>query len=112
MLRIGAGVGEVQRVLFGLLDWTSVATLVLFGCDGDRLRLALRRVPLTIVQSPTAAQFVGVIIAASVVLGAQMRPRAGSAALVSAFASSWSVSMQTCKKNDLTPPLFAPLKRH
>jgi ABC-type branched-subunit amino acid transport system permease subunit len=65
MLKLDAGVAKAQRVLFGLLGWRSVATLVLFGCGGIVYALLLRRVPLTIVQSSTAAQFVGVIIAAS-----------------------------------------------
>jgi ABC-type uncharacterized transport system permease subunit len=46
-----------------------VEGLVLLGYDGIAYALLLRRVPLTIVQSSAAAQFAGVIIAATSVLG-------------------------------------------
>ena len=45
-----------------------MATLVVFGYDGIVYALLLLRVPLTIVQSSTAGQFVRVNIAASLVL--------------------------------------------
>jgi len=51
-----------------------VATLVLFGYDGIVYALLLLRVPLTIVQSSTAGQFVGVKIAASLVLDEPISP--------------------------------------
>jgi hypothetical protein len=69
MPKLGAGVAKVQRVLFGLLGYRSVAGLVILGCDRIVYALLPRRVPLTIVQSSTAAQFAGVIIAATLVLG-------------------------------------------
>jgi drug/metabolite transporter (DMT)-like permease len=69
MLKLGAGVAQVQRVLFGLPGRKSVAGLSLFGCGGIVYAFLLRRVPLNIAQSFTAAQFVGVIVAASLVLG-------------------------------------------
>ena len=69
MLKLGAGVTEAQRVLFGLLGWKSMAGLALFGCGGIVYAFVLRQVPLNVAASFTAAQFVGVIIAASLVLG-------------------------------------------
>jgi hypothetical protein len=69
MLKLGAGIAKVQRVLFGLLGYRSVAGLVLLGYDGIVYVLLLRRVPLTIVQSSAVAQFAGVIITATPVLG-------------------------------------------
>jgi len=69
MLKLGAGVPEAERVLFGLLGWKSVAGLALFGCGGIVYAFLLRRVPLNLAQVFAAAQFVGVVIAASLVLG-------------------------------------------
>jgi small multidrug resistance pump len=69
MLKLGAGVPEAERFLFGLIGWKSVAGLALFGCGGIVYAILLRRVPLSVAVSFTAAQFVGVILAASLVLG-------------------------------------------
>jgi drug/metabolite transporter (DMT)-like permease len=74
MLKLGAGVPEAQRVFFGLLGWKSAAGLALFGCGGIVYAFVLRQVPLNVAQSFTAAQFVGVIIAASLVLGEPISP--------------------------------------
>lgn len=74
MLKLGAGVPEPQRVFFGLIGWKSAAGLALFGCGGIVYALLLRRVPLNIAVSFTAAQFVGVILAASLVLGEPISP--------------------------------------
>lgn len=74
MLKLGAGVPEPQRVFFGLLGWKSAAGLALFGCGGIVYAFLLRQVPLNVAQSFTAAQFVGVIIAASLVLGEPISP--------------------------------------
>jgi drug/metabolite transporter (DMT)-like permease len=74
MLKLGAGVPEAQRVLFGLFGWESLAGLALFGCSGIVYAFLLRRVPLNVAVSFTAAQFVGVIIAASLVLGEPISP--------------------------------------
>ena len=68
MLKLGAGDPEVHR-MFGLLGWKSLAGLALFGCGGIVYAFLLRRVPLNIAQVFTSAQFVGVIVAASLVLG-------------------------------------------
>ena len=74
MLKLGASVPEAQRVLFGLLGWKSAAGLALFGCGGIVYALLLRRVPLNIAQVFAAAQFVGVVIAAGLVLGEPISP--------------------------------------
>ena len=68
MLKLGAGAPEAERV-FGLCDWKSVAGLALFGCGGILYAFLLCRVPLNIAQVFTSAQIVGVIVAASLVLG-------------------------------------------
>ena len=74
MLKLGAGVPEAQRVLFGLIGWKSAAGLGLFGCGGIVYAILLRRVPLNVAVSFTAAQFVGVILAANLVMGEPISP--------------------------------------
>ena len=73
MLKLGAGAPEAERV-FGLCDWKSVAGLALFGCGGILYAFLLCRVPLNIAQVFTSAQFVGVIVAASLVLDEPISP--------------------------------------
>ena len=74
MLKLGAEVAETERFLFGVLGWKSLAGLALFGCSGVVYAFLLRQVPLNVAQSFTAAQFVGVIIAAALVLGEPISP--------------------------------------
>jgi drug/metabolite transporter (DMT)-like permease len=74
MLKLGASITDAQRVLFGILGWKSMAGLALFGCGGVVYAFLLRQVPLNVAVSFTAAQFVGVVIAASLVLGEPISP--------------------------------------
>ena len=74
MLKLGAGVPAPQRIFFGVLGWQSAAGLALFGCGGILYAVLLRRVPLNLAQVFAAAQFVGVVIAASLVLGEPISP--------------------------------------
>jgi drug/metabolite transporter (DMT)-like permease len=74
MLKLGAGVPEAQRIFFGVFGWKSVAGLAVFGCGGIIYGVLLRRVPLNIAQVFAAAQFIGVVIAASLVLGEPISP--------------------------------------
>jgi len=74
MLKLGAAVPAAERILFGVLGWKSVAGLALFGCAGLLYAFLLRAVPLNLAQVFTASQFVGVIIAACIVLGEPISP--------------------------------------
>ena len=74
MLKLGADVPEAERVFFGVFGWKSVAGLALFGCGGIIYGLLLRRVPLNLAQVFAAAQFIGVVTAASLVLGEPISP--------------------------------------
>jgi drug/metabolite transporter (DMT)-like permease len=69
MLKIGAMDPPEARWLFGVLGWKSAAGLCLFGFGGVIYAVVLRAVPLNVAQMFTAAQFIGVVLAASVVLG-------------------------------------------
>jgi drug/metabolite transporter (DMT)-like permease len=69
MLKVGAAALPAERVFFGLFGWKSAAGLVLFGCGGILYAVLLRSVALNLAQVFTAAQFIGVILAASLVLG-------------------------------------------
>jgi drug/metabolite transporter (DMT)-like permease len=74
MLKLGAEVPLSDRIFLGLLGWRSAAGLALFGCGGIVYALLLRRVPLNLAQVFAAMQFVGVAVAASVVLGESISP--------------------------------------
>jgi drug/metabolite transporter (DMT)-like permease len=74
MLKLGADVPEAQRVFFGVFGWESVAGLAVFGCGGIIYGVLLRRVPLNLAQVFAAAQFIGVVTAASLVLGEPISP--------------------------------------
>lgn len=67
LLKIGAGRASPQ-MLFGLLSWTSVLGLAFFACAGLVYAWLLKFLPLNIAQSFAAAQFIAVILAASLVL--------------------------------------------
>ncbi len=78
MLKLGAGVTEAQRILFGILGWRSMAGLALFGCGGGRLRLPA---------APGAAQPRRVVYRSTVGRGHHRRqPGAGRADLACALA--------------------------
>ncbi|MBV9861715.1 MAG: hypothetical protein JO267_06155 [Alphaproteobacteria bacterium] len=74
MLKLGAAAPPGQRILFGVLGWKSAAGLVLFGCGGILYAVLLRRVPLHVAQSFTAAQFIGVVLGASLLLSEPISP--------------------------------------
>jgi drug/metabolite transporter (DMT)-like permease len=74
LLQLGAGASAAERVLFGLLGWKSMAGLALFGCGGMLYAVLLRQVPLNVAQVFAAAQFVGVVMVASLMLGEPISP--------------------------------------
>ena len=69
MLKVGAMAPEASRVVLGVLSWTSLAGLAMFGLGGLVYSFLLRSVPLNVAQVFAATQFVGVILAANLVLG-------------------------------------------
>lgn len=74
MLKLGASAFPAERMVLGILGWKSVAGLALFGCAGLLYAFLLRSVPLNLAQVFAASQFVGVIIAACIVLGEPISP--------------------------------------
>ena len=74
MLKIGAAAPPAERVFFGVLGWKSAAGLALFGCGGILYAVLLRSVSLNLAQVLASAQFVGVVLAASLVLGEPISP--------------------------------------
>jgi len=107
MLKLGAGVPEAQRV-FGLLGSKSVAGLALFGCGGLVYALLLRRVPLSIAQSFTAVQFVGVVLAESFVLGEPISPALVGHRLYFLRNLRGRPYHECVRTDTVTPPLLAP----
>ena len=74
MLKLGAAVPQAERVLFGVLGWKSAAGLILFGCAGLLYAVLLRSISLNLAQVFAAVQFVGVVLAACLVLGEPISP--------------------------------------
>lgn len=68
MLKIGAMDPIGTRFLLGIFGWKSLVGLCLFGFGGVIYAILLRAVPLNVAQVFTATQFVGVILAARLVL--------------------------------------------
>jgi drug/metabolite transporter (DMT)-like permease len=69
MLKLGAGAPPAERMFFGVLGWKSAAGLALFGCGGILYAILLRSISLNLAQVFAATQFVGVVLAASLILG-------------------------------------------
>ncbi len=74
MLKIGAMDPIGARFLLGVFGWESLTGLCLFGFGGIIYAVVLRAVPLNVAQVFAAAQFVGVILAASMVLSEPISP--------------------------------------
>jgi drug/metabolite transporter (DMT)-like permease len=74
MLKLGAATPPAQRVFFGVLGWKSAAGLALFGCGGVLYAILLRSISLNLAQVFAAMQFVGVVLAAALVLGEPISP--------------------------------------
>jgi len=74
MLKLGAAAPPVERIFFGVVGWQSAAGLALFGCGGLLYAVLLRSIPLNVAQVFASAQFVGVVLAASLVLGEAISP--------------------------------------
>ena len=74
MLKLGAAAPQAERVFFGVLGWKSAAGLALFGCGGLLYAVLLRSVALNLAMVFAAAQFIGVVLAACLVLGEPITP--------------------------------------
>ena len=74
MLKIGAMDPPEGRFLFSVFGWKSLVGLSLFGFGGIIYAIVLRTVPLNVAQVFTAAQFVGVTLAARMVLSEPISP--------------------------------------
>jgi drug/metabolite transporter (DMT)-like permease len=69
LLKTGAMAPVEDRIIFGVLGWVSFVGLSLLGVGGLIYAVLLRRIPLNVAQAFSAMQFIGVILAARVVLG-------------------------------------------
>jgi drug/metabolite transporter (DMT)-like permease len=73
MLKLGA-MAPPQRAFLGVLSWQSVAGLALFGVGGIIYAFVLRALPLYVAQAFMAVQYVGVVMAASLLLRETISP--------------------------------------
>ena len=74
VLKLGAAAPESQRIFLGIFGWQSALGLCFFAAAGLIYAIVLRRLPLNIALAFTAAQYVGVAIAANVLLGEEISP--------------------------------------
>ena len=68
LLKAGAMVPTSERIFFELLSWKIIVGIFVFGCAALIYTWLLHWLPLNVVQSFAAAQFVAVILASAVVL--------------------------------------------
>jgi drug/metabolite transporter (DMT)-like permease len=68
MLKSGAMDPPSARFAFGVIGWRSLVGLSLFGIGGIIYSVILRSVSLNVAQVFTATQFIGVILAARMIL--------------------------------------------
>jgi drug/metabolite transporter (DMT)-like permease len=68
LMKLGATTPAAERMFFGIVDWKMLAGLVAF-CGGAVIyAVLLETIPLNLVQSLGAAQFIAVIIVSNQVL--------------------------------------------
>ena len=68
LLKVGAMVPVSERIFFELVSWKMILGIFVFGCAALIYAWLLHWLPLNVVQSFAAAQFVAVILASAVVL--------------------------------------------
>lgn len=68
LMKLGATTPAAERFFFGIVDWKMAAGLVAFGCAVVVYAMLLQSIPLNLVQSLAAAQFIAVIVASKLVL--------------------------------------------
>jgi multidrug transporter EmrE-like cation transporter len=69
LLKVGAEVPTERRIIGGLISMPALVGMALFGVAMLFYLAVLHRLPLNLAQGFAAAQFVGVILAAWIVLG-------------------------------------------
>jgi multidrug transporter EmrE-like cation transporter len=74
LMKVGADVPTERRILGGLISMPAIAGMALFGVAMLFYLAVLHRLPLNLAQGFAAAQFVGVILAARLVLGESILP--------------------------------------
>lgn len=74
LMKLGATTPSADRVLFSMIDWKVLAGLAAFGCAALFYAALLETIPLNVVQSFAAAQFIAVIIAANQILAEPISP--------------------------------------
>lgn len=68
LMKVGAMVPSSERIFFELVSWKTILGVFIFGCAALIYAWLLHWLPLNVVQSFAAAQFVAVILASSLVL--------------------------------------------
>src|ERR1700683_5255586 len=72
LMKLGASVPMAQRPLFGFVAWQSCLGIGAFGCAAVVYAWLLQWLPLNVVQSFAALQFVAVILTSAVILAERL----------------------------------------
>ncbi len=67
-MKLGATTPAAERLFFGIVDWKMAVGLAAFGGAAVIYATLLEKIPLNVVQSLAAAQFIAVIVASNQVL--------------------------------------------
>ncbi len=68
LMKLGATTPAVERFFFGIVDWKMVVGIIAFACAALIYAALLETIPLNVVQSFAAAQFIAVIVASNQIL--------------------------------------------
>lgn len=74
LMKLGATTPAAERLFFGIVDWKMAMGVAMFACGAILYAVLLETIPLNVVQSFAAAQFVAVIVAANHVLAEPISP--------------------------------------
>jgi drug/metabolite transporter (DMT)-like permease len=74
LMKMGATTPSADRILFGIVDWKMIAGIMAFACAALIYAALLETIPLNLVQSLLAGQFIAVILASSYVLSEPIPP--------------------------------------
>jgi undecaprenyl phosphate-alpha-L-ara4N flippase subunit ArnE len=72
LMKIGASVPFSERPIFAVIAWQSLLGVAAFGCAAVIYAWLLQWMPLNVMQSLAALQFIAVILASSVALSEQI----------------------------------------
>ena len=93
LLKLGATADDSSKIFFRVLGWTGIAGLCFYAVAGLIYAWVLKFIPLHMAQVIVAAQFIGVVVAARLILSEDINAAQwGGIALIAAgiLITGWS----------------------